>query len=90
MGVPLWGGGGPSQLGCRGRGELFFGVLVQPGGNFFSSFFSFFLKYTVLDLDFFFFFLFMVAPAAYGSSQTRGGIRAAAAGLTTATATLDP
>ena len=32
-------------------------------------------------LNFFFFFLFMVAPAAYGSSQAMGGIRAADASL---------
>ena len=32
----------------------------------------------------------MAAPAAYGSSQAKGGIRAAAAAYATAMATLDP
>ena len=35
-------------------------------------------------------FLFTTTPAIYGSSQTKGGIRAASAAYTTATATLDP
>ena len=35
----------------------------------------------VNKLHFFSFFLFRAAPAAYGSSQARGGIRAAAASL---------
>ena len=34
--------------------------------------------------------LFRAAPAAHGSYQARGQIRAASAGLTTATATPDP
>ena len=39
---------------------------------------------------YFFFFFFLATPAAYGRSQTRGGIRAAAEAYTTATATWDP
>ena len=38
--------------------------------------------YTALNIIFFFFFLtFLAAPKAYGSSQTRGQIRATAASL---------
>ena len=40
--------------------------------------------------SFFSFLLFRAAPVAYGTSQVRGQIGAAAAGLTTATATQDP
>ena len=53
---------------------------VELGWAFFSSF-SFFL--------FFFFCLFRVTPAAYGSSQARGWIRATAASLPAVIATSD-
>ena len=48
-----------------------------------------------LELGFYFFnlfifYLFRAIPAAYGSAQSRGQIRAAATACTTATATQDP
>ena len=50
-----------------------------------------FLKNYLFKLIFLFIWgLFRTTPAAHGSSQARGGIGAAAAGQTTATATRDP
>ena len=47
----------------------------------FFLFFVFFLGNTYLALSFFFLFLFRATPVAYGGSQPRGQIGAAAAGL---------
>ena len=44
----------------------------------------------VTQIFFFSFFLFMATPEAYGSSQARGQIGAAAVAYATATAILDP
>ena len=43
-----------------------------------------------MELTIFFFFLFRATPAAYGSSQARGQIRATAEVYATAKATSDP
>ena len=74
------GGLGPSQV------EHAFGVLGSRTGSSVLS--PFFFPFSFL---FFFSFSFlMAAPVAYGRSQARGQIGAAAAGYAAATATWDP
>ena len=46
--------------------------------------------FMMVAVQFLFFFFLMAAPMAYGSSQARDWIRAAAMTFTTAAATLDP
>ena len=55
--------------------------LIFPWEALYEFSFLFFFLSPLLSFSFLFFLLFRAAPAAYGSSQTRGGIGAAAASL---------
>ena len=61
--------------------------------NFKSSILERYIFFLFLSLFYFIYFILFLggaAPAAYGSSQARGRIRATAADYTTATVTQDP